>query len=266
MNMKNKILLAKIITSFALSISCLAAAQNAVIVNGKSIPKSKLDKLVERSGQQNSQEVRDKGRELLITRELISQEAEKRGILQREDVKEQIDQAKLSVIVAAVFEDYLATDGITDKDLEPVYDSVKGQFGGKEYKVKHILVSTDSLAKSIIAKLKNGESFESLAKEFSKDPGSAAKGGDLDWVASASLVPEFSKAMTKLEKGQTTSNPVKTQFGWHIIRLDDFRDSKVPTLQELKPQLVQMLTQDQNWQKAKFGELMQKLRSKAKIQ
>ena len=264
--MKKNRLFGSIACIFLFTFSTSIFAQNAVIVNGKSIPKSKLDKLVERSGQQNSPEVREKGRELLITRELITQEAEKRGVLQREDVKEQLDQAKLSVLVAAVFEDYLATDGITDKDLTPVYDSVKGQFGGKEYKVKHILVQTEAIAKSITTRLKNGDSFESLAKEFSKDPGSASKGGDLDWVASASLVPEFSKAMSKLEKNQTTPSPVKTQFGWHIIRLEDVRDAKVPSLQELKPQLIQMLTQDQNWQKAKFGELMEKLRSKAKIQ
>lgn len=241
-------------------------AQNAAIVNGKSIPKAKLDRLIVKSGQPPSPEVREKGRELLITRELVLQEAEKRGINQREDIKDQIDQAKLGILVAAVFEDYIAKDGISDAELQGAYDTVKGQFAGKEYKVKHILVEKEADAKSLIAKIKAGSSFEELAKANSKDPGSAAKGGELDWVSSTALVPEFSKAMSALNKGQMTQTPVKTQFGWHIILLEDIRDAKVPSLQELKPQLVQMLTQDENWQRAKFGEMMQKFKSKARIE
>ena len=128
------------------------------------------------------------------------------------------------------------------------------------------MVEKEADAKSLIAKIKAGSSFEELAKANSKDPGSAAKGGELDWVSSTALVPEFSKAMSALNKGQMTQTPVKTQFGWHIILLEDVRDAKVPSLQELKPQLVQMLTQDENWQRAKFGEMMQKFKSKARIE
>lgn len=264
--MKIKSILTAVISCLALAVPAWSLAQNAVIVNGKSIPKSKLDRLVEKSGQPSSPEVREKGRELLITREIILQEADKRGISQREDVKDQIEIAKMSVVVAAVFEDYIAKEGVSDSELQAVYDSVKGQFGGKEYKVRHILVEKEADAKALTAKIKAGASFEELAKANSKDPGSGAKGGDLDWVTSAALVPEFSKAMTALDKGQMTASPVKSQFGWHIIRLDDSRETKVPTLQELKPQLMQMLSQDEKWQRAKFGEMMQKFRSKAKIQ
>lgn len=264
--MKIKFILTATVSSLVLTAPSWSLAQNAVIVNGKSIPKSKLDRLVEKSGQPASPEVREKGRELLITREIILQEADKRGISQREDVKDQIEIAKMSVVVAAVFEDYIAKEGVSDSELQSVYDSVKGQFGGKEYKVRHILVEKETDAKALTAKIKAGASFEDLAKANSKDPGSGSKGGDLDWVTSAALVPEFSKAMTALEKGQMTASPVRSQFGWHIIRLDDSRETKVPTLQELKPQLMQMLSQDEKWQRAKFGEMMQKFRSKAKIQ
>lgn len=254
-----------LVTSLLLA-STLSIAQNAAVVNGKSIPKAKLDQLINKSGQPASPEMREKGRELLITRELVLQEAEKRGINQREDVKEQLEQAKLGVLVAAVFADFVEKEGITEADLQHAYDTVKGQFAGKEYKVKHILVEKESDAKNLISKLKSGASFDELAKANSKDPGSAAKGGELDWVSSTSLVPEFSKAMTSLNKGQMTQTPVKSQFGWHIILLEDIRDAKVPTIQELKPQLTQMLTQDENWQRAKFSEMMQKFKSKAKIQ
>ncbi len=254
-----------LVTSLLIA-STLTFAQNAAVVNGKSIPKAKLDQLISKSGQPTSPEIREKGRELLITRELVLQEAEKRGINQREDVKEQLEQAKLGVLVAAVFADYVEREGITEADLQHAYDTVKGQFAGKEYKVKHILVEKEADAKNLIGKLKNGASFDELAKANSKDPGSAVKGGELDWVSSTSLVPEFSKAMTNLNKGQMTQAPVKTQFGWHIILLEDIRDAKVPTIQELKPQLTQLLTQDENWQRAKFSEMMQKFKSKAKIQ
>jgi peptidyl-prolyl cis-trans isomerase C len=261
-----KKLLKTTIISAIFLVSTAIFAQNAAIVNGKSIPKSKLDRLIVKSGQPPSPEVREKGRELLITRELVLQEAEKRGINQREDIKDQIEQAKLGILVAAVFEDFIAKDGISDAELQGAYETVKGQFAGKEYKVKHILVEKEADAKSLIAKIKAGASFEELAKANSKDPGSATKGGELDWVSSTALVPEFSKAMSALNKGQMTQTPVKTQFGWHIILLEDVRDVKVPTIQELKPQLVQMLTQDENWQRAKFSEMMQKFKSKAKIE
>lgn len=264
--MKNRNLLTVALTCLLLTSTNLSFGQNAVVVNGKAIPKSKLDRLVEKAGQASTPEMREKGRELLITREILLQEADKRGISQREDIKDQIEIAKMSVVVAAVFEDYIAKDGVTDAELQAAYDAVKDQFGQKEYKVRHILVDKESDAKALTAKIKAGGSFEEIAKANSKDAGSGAKGGDLDWVSSAALVPEFSKAMTSLEKGQMTPAPVKSQFGWHIIRLDDVRETKAPTLQEFKPQLLQMLSQDEKWQRAKFGEMMQKFRSKAKIQ
>jgi peptidyl-prolyl cis-trans isomerase C len=128
------------------------------------------------------------------------------------------------------------------------------------------LVEKESDAKVITAQIKAGGSFEQIAKEKSKDPGSAPNGGDLGCVSDKALVPEFSKAMVQLKKGQITDKPVKTQYGWHIIKMDDMRDVKAPTMEEIKDQLKQMITADQSWQKAKFSELLQKLRTKAKIQ
>jgi peptidyl-prolyl cis-trans isomerase C len=241
-------------------------AQNAVIVNGKSIPKAQLDKLVEKSGQADSPQVRDQAREMLVTRELILQEADKRGVIQKESVRDQLEQSRVGVLVAAVFEDFIEREGVTEADLKAAYENVKDQYTGKEYHVEHILVEKESDAKAITAQLKAGGNFEEIAKAKSKDPGSAPNGGDLGWVSEKSLVPEFSKAMVQLKNGQITDKPVKSQFGWHIIKTLDSRDLKAPSMEEVKAQLKQMIMADQNWQKAKFTEMMQKLRAKAKIQ
>jgi peptidyl-prolyl cis-trans isomerase C len=241
-------------------------AQNAVIVNGKSIPKAQLDKLVEKSGQADSPQVRDQAREMLVTRELILQEADKRGVIQKESVRDQLEQSRVGVLVAAVFEDFIEREGVTEADLKAAYENVKDQYTGKEYHVEHILVEKESDAKAITAQLKAGGNFEEIAKAKSKDPGSAPNGGDLGWVSEKSLVPEFSKAMVQLKNGQITDKPVKSQFGWHIIKTLDSRDLKAPSMEEIKAQLKQMIMADQNWQKAKFTEMMQKLRAKAKIQ
>ncbi len=259
--------LSQIALTVALSTALITPvlAQNAAVVNGKSIPKAKLDKMLESTGQANNPELRERARDMLITRELISQEAMNRGVIANPAIQDQLEEARLNILVGAVFDDYIKRDGVSDSELKAAYDQVKGQFEGKEYKVRHILVEKEAEAKSILAKLKAGEKFEELAKANSKDPGSAVKGGDLDWMSPQSLVPEFSKAMVALPKGQLTEKPVKTQYGFHIIRVDDVRESKVPTMAELKPQLIDMMNQDQNWQRAKFNEMITKLKAKAKV-
>lgn len=241
-------------------------AQNAAIVNGKAIPKAQLDKLVQKSGQADNPQVRDQAREMLVTRELILQEANNRGVIQKESVRDQLEQARIGVLVAAVFEDYVEKEGVAEADLKAAYETVKNQYVGKEYHVEHILVEKEADAKAIIIQLKSGANFEDIAKSKSKDPGSAKNGGDLGWVSDKALVPEFSKAMVQLKNGQTTDKPVKSQFGYHVIKVIDSRDVKAPSYEDMKDQLKQMIMADQNWQKAKFTEMMQKLRAKAKIQ
>ena len=120
--------------------SATAFAQNAAIVNGKAIPKAQLDKLVQKSGQADNPQVRDQAREMLVTRELILQEADKRGVIQKESVREQLEQSRVGILVAAVFEDYVEKEGVTEAELKAAYESVKAQYTGKEYHVEHILV------------------------------------------------------------------------------------------------------------------------------
>jgi peptidyl-prolyl cis-trans isomerase C len=254
------------ISFFSLFLSANAVAQNAVIVNGKAIPKSQLDKLVEKTGKPDDPQVRDQAREMLITRELILQEADKRGVIQKEAVREQLEQARVGVLVGAVFEDYVEREGVSDADLKAAYENIKAQYAGKEYHVEHILVDKEADAKAIIVQLKAGANFADIAKAKSKDPGSAKNGGDLGWVSDKALVPEFSKAMVQLKNGQITDKPVKSQFGYHIIKTLESRDAKAPSFDETKDQLKQMIMSDQNWQKEKFSEMMKNLRAKAKVQ
>jgi peptidyl-prolyl cis-trans isomerase C len=136
--------------------------------------------------------------------------------------------------------DFLKAHPVPDDQLHKEYDTIRTQMGDKEYKVRHILVDKEDEAKDIIASLQKGEKFEKLA-ERSKDTGSKTNGGDLDWNTPSNFVKPFADAMIALQKGKFTTTPVQTQFGWHVIELDDIRDAKVPSFDEVKPQLQQRM-------------------------
>jgi peptidyl-prolyl cis-trans isomerase C len=236
-------------------------AQNLAVVNGKPVPSSRADAMIKQmatQGQQDSPQLRTMVKEELINREILIQQAEKEGLGNNADVKNQVEIARQSIIIRALVTDYLKKHPVTDAEVKAEYERFKAQAGDKEYKARHILVEKEDDAKAIIAKLKGGAKFEELAKQ-SKDTGSAGNGGDLDWASPASFVKEFSTAMTGLKKGETTDVPVHTQFGYHVIRLDDVRPAKVPTFEELKPQIAESL------QQKKLQAYQQELRAKAKI-
>src|SRR5215831_4327641 len=206
-------------------------------------PKSYFDYLLKErlaQGQPDTPELRAAIREELNTRELLVREAKKKGLEKTPDVKNQMDLAGQTVLVRAYVGDWLKSNPISDASLHKEYDAIKAQMGDKEYKVRHILVEKEDEAKEIIVALQKGEKFEKLA-ERSKDPGSKANGGDLDWNAPGNFVKPFSEAMVKLPKGKFTTVPVQTQFGWHVIEVDDIRDAKVPSFEEVKPQLQQRM-------------------------
>jgi peptidyl-prolyl cis-trans isomerase C len=191
-------------------------------------------------------------------REIFMQEAEKRGLGASPDYKAQMELARQAILIRDLFADYQKKNPVTDAEIQAEYDKYKAQAGGTEYRASHILVEKEEDAKSLIAQIKGGSKFEDVAKKNSKDPGSAEKGGDLDWANPGSYVPEFSQAMTKLQKGQMTETPVKSQFGWHIIRLDDTRAAQFPPLAEVKGQIQQRLGQ------MKLAKFRDELRAKAK--
>jgi peptidyl-prolyl cis-trans isomerase C len=192
-------------------------------------------------GGQDTPEIRNAVKEELNTRELLAREAKKAGLDKSTDVKTQMDLAAQTVLVRAYVTDWVKKNPIPEADLHKEYDAIKTQIGDKEYKVRHILVKTEDQAKEIISELQKGAKFDELAKARSEDPGSKEKGGDLDWNAPANFVKPFGDAMKATPKGKFTPQPVQTQFGWHVIEVDDVRDAKVPSFEEVKPQLQQRL-------------------------
>ena len=240
-----------------------AFAQNIAVVNGTPIPKARADALIEQlvhQGQQDSPQLQTAVREELVNREILMQEAIRRGIPNQPDVKAQIAVATQTVVLRALIEDFVKNNTPTDAEIKARYDELVKGAGGQEYHLHHILVDNEQQAKDLIAKIKAGASFEDLAKQYSKDPGSGKNGGDLDWSDPKAYVPEFADAATKLKKGEMTDTPVHTQFGWHIIRLDDTRAITPPPLEQVKPQIVQQIQQE------KLQAFEENLRKNAKIQ
>jgi len=171
----------------------------------------------------------------------LAREARKKGLQNNTDIKTQMDLASQTVLVRAYVSDWVRSNPIPDADLRKEYDLIKTQIGDREYKVAHILVEKEDEAKEVINDLQKGQKFADVAKSRSKDPGSKDKGGDLDWNAPANFVKPFSDAMVATPKGKFTPQPIQTQFGWHVILIEDVRDAKVPPYEEVKPQLSQRM-------------------------
>ncbi len=242
----------------------LADDKSAAMVNGVSIPQTRIDARVKDAvaqGQTDTPELRKAIRENMIRFELVIQEAKKLGLDKKPEVVQQIDAATQQVLLSAFVRDYAESHPISDDVLKQEYDKLKAKLGDKEYNARHILVATEAEAKDIITQLggKKPKKFEALAAK-SRDTGSAENGGSLGWSAPSNFVPEFATALTNLKKGEYTKTPVQSQFGWHVIKLDDVRDLKAPPFDEVKPQLQQRL-QQQAIQKT-----IEDLRAKAKVE
>lgn len=258
MNVKYSLLLAALLTSA----TTMATAQNIAKINGIAIPMARADAMVKEmaaQGQSDSPQLRAAIKEELINREIMVQEASKLGLAKQPEVETQLEFARQNVLVRAYVQEYFKKNPITDGEIQGEYDRIKKELGSTEYRARHILVKGEDEAKGIIAKLKGGAKFEDLARQ-SDDPGSKDRGGDLDWATAGTFVPEFSRAMAALKKGETVEAPVKTQFGFHVIRLDDVREAKVPSVEEAKPQISQQL------QRQRFERMLGELRGKAKIE
>jgi len=258
MNLKYGRLLAALLTALALPVF----AQNVAVVNGKPIPSSRVDAIVKQytaQGQPDTPELRKAVKEELITREVLMQEAGKRGISDKAEVKNQIELARQSIVIQALHQDYVQKNPIKDAEMKAEYDRFKAETGDKEYFARHILVETEDEANAIIAKLKGGAKFEELAKQ-SKDVGSAAKGGALDWASPRTYVKPFGDALASLKPGEITQKPVQSEFGYHVIKLEDVRPTEFPEFEQVKPQLQNML------QQRKLAAFHEELLKKAKVQ
>lgn len=254
---------------FAVALACAGAASRAqsatpvAKVNGKEIPQTRADFVVKANmaqGQQDTTELRSRVREVLIRNEVVAQEAAKKGLDKTPEFTTQADLNRQEMLVNAYIQDYVKNNPISDEAVKAEYDRAKAQAGDMEFKARHILVKDEAEAKAIIAQIKKGGSFDKLAAQKSQDPGSKDKGGDLDWAPAGRYVPPFADALKKLKKGQMTDAPVQTQFGYHVIRVDDERAMKFPPMEEVKPQIVQGL------QRQQVEKLVAELRAKAKVE
>jgi len=261
--MKKQLLSAAVAATLLGALVAPVMAQNLAIVNGKPIPKTRVDALAQqmaRAGRPVTPEQQNQLKDEVVAREIFMQEATKLGLDASDDFKNQIELARQTILIRELFADFQKKNPVSDAEVRAEYDKYAAANGGKEYRARHILVEKEDEAKAIIVSLKKGAKFEDIAKKSSKDPGSGANGGDLDWANAGSYVPEFSAAMVKLGKGQMTDVPVKTQFGYHIIRVDDVREAQLPPFEQVKPQIAQQMQQQ------KLAKYQDELRGKAKVE
>ena len=255
----------RLLTAVALAttIALPAMAQNLAIINGKPVPSSRLDALaaqLERSGRPVDAAVREQLKEEVILREIFAQEAERRGIKSQAEYRSQVELAMQTILIRELFNDFQRTNPVTDAEVQAEYDRFVEANAGQEFRSRHILVATEAEARDIITQIRGGASFEELARTRSLDSGSGQAGGDLDWAGPYVFVAEFSEAMIQLGKGEMTQAPVQSQFGWHVIRVDDIREAVLPSIAELRPQIEQSLQQQ------KLMDFQENLRTRARIQ
>jgi peptidyl-prolyl cis-trans isomerase C len=239
-------------------------------VNGVAISAERMEYVLKaqaQQGQQDTPDLRKQVREVLITRELLSQEAAKLGLDQDPGVKTGVEMARQEFLIRAYFDDFVKKNQPTDEEITAEYERVKTEqtAGGtrQEYKARHILIKDEKKAKAVLAQVvkAKGKNFAQLAKANSEDQGSKKDGGALDWSDGSNFVPEFGAAMTKLKKGEFTKQLVKTRYGYHIIMVDDVRAAEFPPLDDKIKQGIsqQLLTK-------KRDQAIEALRQAASIQ
>ena len=246
-----------------LSFNASAFAGDAVAtVNGKPIKQSLFDFIVKDAtdhGQKVDDNVRDVIMSKLISSELVLQEAQKSGMDKKPDYLAKEELTRRELLVNVYIQDYMKSHPVSESDTKAAYEKFKTELGDKEYNARHILVASEAEAKDVIAQLNKGGEFSKIAKEKSIDPGSKEKGGDLGWFALGGMVKPFSEAVSKLQKGKLSTDPVQTQFGWHVIKLDDIRELKAPPYDKVKDNLQKQLGQRQ------LEKMLTDLRAKATI-
>ena len=230
-------------------------------VNGTRITEAMLDLyMAQREGRRPgdpSANDRNAVLEEVVSLELARQQGEKDGVDKQLDVALLVEQQRRAVIATAAIKKQLEANPVSEADLRKIYDENIG--GGDEYKARHILVKEQEEARKLITELDKGADFSELAKQHSTGP-SGKNGGELGWFSAKQMVKPFSDAVATMEKGSYTKEPVETQFGWHIIMLDDSRESTPPDFEMLKPQIASMV------QNQRVQEFIAKLRESASIE
>ncbi|MEY4592035.1 MAG: hypothetical protein RIR18_930 [Pseudomonadota bacterium] len=261
----------KVVSVLALSLLSLTASaadkQHAdkafVTINGQPLMISQLENLVRNQvarGATDSAELRNAMQNQMVSIELLAQEAKKRGLDKKAEVQSQINLVSKEILQQALVDDFLRSQPLNEAELKNEYDRIMSQNAGRlEYSVRHILVDTEEEANNIIRRLAKGEKFADLSKQ-SKDTSNANNGGDLGWQTGAGLVPSFTIAMSKLAKGQVTKEPIKTEFGYHVIQVDDTRPVPLPSFEKARGDIESFILRQ------KVNNFVRELRSKAKIQ
>lgn len=240
----------------------IAPGDTIAVVNGQPISKAAFDVLAEEVNERRGENKipDDKILEELIKRELLSQDLLASGATKNPKLAARIENAERMMLSQAAAEAFIETVVITDEEAKKEYDQEVGAMQNTEYRARHILVDSEAEAKDIIAKLGKGEKFEALAKKYSKDPGSKDKGGELGWFNPKQMVESFSKAVMALKNGDTTQEPVQSQFGWHIINREESREQPPAPFDSVKDQLKGMI------QSKKLQDKIGQLQSKATIE
>lgn len=235
----------------------------AATVNGMPIYSGVVDMMVKErtsQGQPDSPELRKMIIENLAMQAMVANEATKKNLDKTPETMRQLDMLRQSLLANAFVQDYIKSNPVTDEMVKAEYDKMAAKNGGEEFKARHILVKTEAEAKDIIAKVKKDmKQFGALAKDKSQDPGSKVNGGDLGWFNPAGMVPEFGAAVKAQKKGEVSETPVKSQFGYHVIVVDDSRPITPPPLDQIKDQLKQQV------QREKLKAFFDDLKAKAKI-
>lgn len=219
------------------------AVEDTVVatVNGDKIMKSTLDgylALLKKSGKNDPQAALDD----LVATEVALQEAKKSGIMDRPDIQKKVADFKRNILLTTWTQEKVASFKFSDDEIKSTYDERVAKLASKEFNARHILLKKEDEAKAVIKEIAGGADFEKVAKEKSTGP-SATNGGSLGWFKAQTMVPAFANAVKDMKKGDISKEPVKTQFGFHVIKLEDSRDAKLPTLESLKPQLERVLAQ-----------------------
>jgi peptidyl-prolyl cis-trans isomerase C len=238
------------------------AADTLATVNGKAIKQSIYDYIAKDAtarGQKVDSQVKQAITNKLIDSELVYQEAQKLGLDKQADYLAREELSRRELLTSMYLQDFVKKNPISESETKAAYEEYKKAYGDKEYSARHILVKTESEAKDIIAQLGKGGDFAKIAKEKSLDPGSKEKGGDLGWFSPASMVKPFSDVAINLQKGSISSNPVQTQFGWHVIKLIDTRTAQPLPYDKVKDGI------QKNLQQRNLEKMMAELRTKAKI-
>lgn len=259
MSLSHRVLL-PLVAATAICFAPMSQAADAKVlatVNGKTITQQDYDNFVKENPKGAKADQKQVLNEL-ITRELVYQDALKKGLDKDKEVLAKLEAVRQNLILGAALEKAMTSPAITDAELKKIYDARVAEFKVQEYKARHILVKTKEEAEKVITELDMGGDFAELAKKKSTGP-TGKNGGDLGWFAPQQMVPEFGQAVSQMKKGEYTKSPVQTKFGWHVIKLEDTRSAKPPTFEEVKPQLKKVAEQK------RANDYLQSLKAKADI-